>query len=146
MCLIISHVSDASGSQHYNQSSLLAAISRAPPAVTPGQLSSDFITACMPRFTFPDTPVLLYTSLCCLLMWCYKHPVVMGLIYRAATITLCGPLVTWITQNISDTWTLNRSLKTRGITLKWPKSTILRCKVFFFFFCIYQIKLCLCIF
>lgn len=60
----------------YNQSSLLAAISRAPPAVTPGQLSSDFIAACMPRFTFPDTAVLLHTSLCCLLMWYYTHPVV----------------------------------------------------------------------
>lgn len=76
MCLIISHVTDAIGSPCYNQSSLLTAISRASPAMTPGQLRSDFITACMPRFPFPDTPVLLYTSLCCLLMLCYKHPVV----------------------------------------------------------------------
>lgn len=83
MCLIISHVSDAIGSPRCNQSSLLTTISRAPPAVTPGQLSSDFIAACVPRFTFPDTPVLLYTSLCCLLMWCWKRPVVLPVVLSA---------------------------------------------------------------
>lgn len=96
------------GHHRYNQSSLLTTISRAPPAVTPGQLSSDFISACTPRFTFPDTSVLLYTSLCCPPMCCFQHPVVFWLLYRPSTIARCGPVVTWITWNTSDSWTLHR--------------------------------------
>lgn len=101
----------AIGSSLRNQSSLLN-ISRAPPAVTPGQLSSDFITACTPRSAFPDTTVLLYASLCCLLTGSFKHPVVLCVFYRAATVAHCGSVVTWITWDISNTWT-------QAIALKW---------------------------
>lgn len=106
------------GHPQHNQSSLLAAISRALPAVTPGQLSSDFIAACLLHFTFPDTPVLHYNlSLLSASRGVVRVLLSCSCFIGSAAITHCGPSVTRITWNIADTWTLHRWLKTNPRTI-----------------------------